>query len=281
MTLSSPLSISTKVKLNSGHEMPILGYGCYELDKPVEGCLAALKAGYRHLDSARFYQNEEALAEALRLSGLERDSIFITTKVFGNEHGYDACKRAVLDSVTPPKPECWDLILVHEPTSGPEKRIEAYRAIAEAQKAGKAKSIGVSNFGVHQLKGLEEANVGPTPAVNQMELHPWCQHRSIVEYCRSKGIVLQAYCPLVRGKYMKDPTLVKVVDKVGRTPAQVLLRWSLQHGFVPLPKSDKPERIKENTEIFDFELDAESMALLDSLDLGDKGAICGNRASLP
>lgn len=275
------MTIGSRVKLNSGHQMPILGFGCYLLNKAEEACETSIKIGYRHLDSARWYENEAAVANGLRRSGIDRDSMFLTTKVFGDQHGYEECKAALQDSVTPPKPEYWDLVLLHDPLSGPEKRIEAYRALAEAQRDGKARSIGVSNFGIEHLRGLAAAAVGPIPAVNQLELHPWCQQREIVEYCRSKGIVIQAYCPLVRGKYMTNHTLLKISQKVGKSPAQVLLRWSLQHGFVPLPKSDKPERIKENANIFDFELDAESMTQLDSLDQGDKGAISWNPTSAP
>lgn len=281
MEPTTRLSIETRLRLNSGHQIPVLGFGSYQLERPLEACRAAIQIGYRHLDSARVYRNEAAVADAILDCGIERDSLFLTTKVAGREHGYDRLKRALQDSVTSPKPEYWDLVLLHDPTSGSQNRIEAYRGLADAQKDGKAKSIGVSNFGLAHLRELEAAALGPIPAVNQIELHPWCQQRPIVEYCRSKGIVLQAYSPIARGKYMNDETLRRISDKVRKTPAQVLLRWSLQSGFVPLPKSDRPERMKENAEVFDFELDPDSMAQLDNLDRGDRGAVSWNPTSVP
>lgn len=269
-------SIESTVKLNSGALMPVLGFGVFQATDAMKSCKVAFEVGYRHIDSARFYHNEEGVGEAVKSSGIERAALFLTTKVMGSEHGYKQCEDAVLDSIKSPKPNYWDLILLHDPTSGSGKRIEAYKALADAQNEGRAKSIGVSNFGVAHLTELEKANVGPVPAINQIELHPWCQQKPIVEYCRSKGIVVQAYCPLVRAKYMDDPTLVRIAKSCHKTPAQVLIRWSLQHGFVPLPKSDNPNRIKENANVFDFELNSESMAELDKLDQGDKGAISWN-----
>ncbi|POW05086.1 hypothetical protein PSTT_09950 [Puccinia striiformis] len=266
------LLVHSRVRL-SGHRMPLLGLGTYKLEKAEETCGEAIKIGYRLLDSARVYGTEADVSNAVQKSGEDRGSLFLTTKVRRNEHGYENCKKAVLDSVTAPKPGYWDLVLLHDPLAGPEARHEAYRALVEAQEAGKIKSIGVSNFGVDHLKKLEEAHVGPTPAVNQLELHPWCQQTSIVDYCRSKGIMVQAYCPLAKGKYLSDETLVKIACKVGKTPAQVLLRWSLQKGFVPLPKSNNPDRMKENANVFDFELEDQDMIALDSLSKDDEGSV--------
>ncbi|EFP90219.2 hypothetical protein, variant [Puccinia graminis f. sp. tritici CRL 75-36-700-3] len=270
---AAPLTIESRVSLNSGHRMPILGFGTWKLERAEEACSEAIKIGYRHLDSARIYRTEADVSNAVQKSTEDRGSMFLTTKVRRNEHGYESCKKALLDSITAPKPEYWDLVLLHDPLSGPEARHEAYRALAEAQQAGKVKSIGVSNFGVDHLEKLQEADVGPTPAVNQLELHPWCQQTSIVEYCRSKGIIVQAYSPLARGQYFSDDTVVKIASKVRKTPAQVLLRWSLQKGFVPLPKSSSPERMKENASIFDFELEDQDMIELDSLNKDDKGSV--------
>ncbi|OAV92730.1 hypothetical protein PTTG_02519 [Puccinia triticina 1-1 BBBD Race 1] len=276
MSFPETLSPNSYVTLNSGHRMPVVGFGLYKATDAANSCKEALKVGYTHIDSARHYENESAVGEVLRDCGKDRDAVFLTTKVKAPEHGYETCKNAVIDSVTYPKPDRWDLILLHDPTAGSQKRIESYKALAEALKEGKTKSIGVSNFGVHHLQELEAANVGPLPAVNQVELHPWCQQRWIVDYCKAKGILIEAYCPIVRGKYMDHPTVVSICNKVGKTGAQVLIRWSLQHGFVPLPKSDKAERIQENFDVFSFELDSESMAQLDSLDQGDAGAISWN-----
>ncbi|OAV86261.1 hypothetical protein PTTG_01380 [Puccinia triticina 1-1 BBBD Race 1] len=273
LKFEAPLTIESRVTLNSGHRMPILGFGTCKLDEAEEVCSQAIKIGYRHLDSARVYGTEADVSNAVQKSGEDRGIMFLTTKIRQNEHGYENCKKALLNSVTAPKPGYWDLALLHDPLSGPVARHEAYRALAEAQVIGKVKSIGVSNFSVDHLKGLEAADVGPTPVVNQLELHPWCQQTSIVEYCRSKGIVLQAYCPLAKGKYMSDETLVKIAQKVRKTPAQVLLRWSLQKGFVPLPRSSSAQHIKENADVFDFELEDHDMKELDSLNQDDKGSV--------
>ncbi|KAH9817865.1 NADP-dependent oxidoreductase domain-containing protein [Melampsora americana] len=270
MSTSGSLSIKTLIELNSGKSMPMLGLGVYKSNDAKSSCQVAFEVGYRHIDSARMYRNEVDVIEAAKLSGIERSELFLTTKILGRDHGYEKCSHAIQDSIKSSKADYWDLILLHDPTSGSQKRLEAYRALAEAQKGGLVKSIGVSNFGVAHLRELEAANKGPTPAINQVELHPWCQQREIVDY------FIQAYCPLVRGEKMSDPTLIKIAERLEKSPAQVLIRWSLQHGFVPLPKSDKSHRIIENAEVFDFELDEEAMGQLDSLDQGDKGAISWN-----
>ncbi|KAA1074360.1 hypothetical protein PGT21_002650 [Puccinia graminis f. sp. tritici] len=218
MSMPEVLTPNSTVTLNSGERMPVVGFGLYKATDAGNSCREALKSGYTHIDSARHYENESAVGEVVRDCVADRDSIFLTTKVKAPEHGYESCKNAVIDSVTYPKPDRWDLILLHDPTAGSEKRIESYKALAEALKEGKTKSIGVSNFGVHHLQELEAANVGPLPAVNQVELHPWCQQKWIVDYCKSKGILIQAYCPIVRGKYMDHPTLVNICNKVNCEP---------------------------------------------------------------
>jgi len=165
-----------------------------------------------------------------------------------------------------------DLFLIHSPTFGPEGRQRLWTALEDAQSRGLVKSIGVSNFGVKHLQQLKESS-RIMPAVNQIELHPWCQQREIVEYCKSENIAVQAYCPLVRGEKFKDETLVKISQKHGKSPAHVLLRWSLQKGYIPLPKSDTPSRIESNADVFDFELSEEDMSQLDSLDEGSTAAV--------
>ncbi|POV94180.1 hypothetical protein PSHT_16374, partial [Puccinia striiformis] len=206
-----------------------------------------------------------------------RNSIFLTTKIRGLDHGTEKCRKPYRN----PTPDYWDLILLHDPLAGTTARHEAYEVdlfrfliLAQAQKDGKVKSIGVSNFGVDHLESL--AGQGFVPAVNQLELHPWCQQKSIVDYCQSNGIMVQAYCPLARGRFMSDETLVGIAKEVRlnisfrlwKRRGQVLLRWSLQKGFVPLPKSDKPHRIRENADIFDFQLSDEHMSKLDGLNQG-------------
>jgi len=167
-----------------------------------------------------------------------------------------------------------DLYLIHDPFSGKLKRLETYRALLDAQKAGKIRSVGVSNYGVHHLEEIRSEGL-PTPSVNQIELHPFCQQKPIVEYCKKYGIVVEAYSPLVRG-VATDITLLEVADEVKRSPFQVYIRWSLQRGFVPLPKSATPSRIVTNANVFDFELSEEQMMALNALDKGKDGAVTWN-----
>ncbi|KAH9455965.1 hypothetical protein MJO28_005981 [Puccinia striiformis f. sp. tritici] len=262
----TPLTMESRVTLNTGHQMPILGFGTWSSANAQEACEEAIKVGYRHLDSARIYGTEAAVGVAVGKCEPNRNSIFLTTKIRGLDHGTEKCKKALSESYVAPRPDYWDLILLHDPLAGTTARHEAYEVLAQAQKDGKVKSIGVSNFGVDHLESL--AGQGFVPAVNQLELHPWCQQKSIVDYCQSNGIMVQAYCPLARGRFMSDETLVGIAKEVEKTVGQVLLRWSLQKGFVPLPKSDKPHRIRENADIFDFQLSDEHMSKLDGLNQG-------------
>ncbi|KAF8623076.1 hypothetical protein AX15_006493 [Amanita polypyramis BW_CC] len=168
-----------------------------------------------------------------------------------------------------------DLFLIHDPFSGTEKRLATYRALQEAKRAGKIRSVGVSNYNICHLEEIKEAGY-EQPAVNQIELHPSCQQKPIVNYCLANNIVIEAYTSLVRGRMMDHPTIVEIATKHNRDPAQILIRWSIQKGFVPLSKSVTPERIRSNTQVFDFELAVEDMASLDSLDKGDAGAVTWN-----
>jgi len=175
---------------------------------------------------------------------------------------------------TPPFEDYIDLFLIHNPHSGRERRLETYRALQEARAAGKIRSVGVSNYGVKHLHEIQEAGF-EMPSVNQIELHPFCQQKPIVDYCRKHSIVIQAYCPLIRGK-MDHPTITELAEKHRRDPAHILLRWSLQKGYVPLPKSATPARINSNAQLYDFALDVDDMAQLDALDRGSKGAVSWN-----
>ncbi|RXW25618.1 hypothetical protein EST38_g249 [Candolleomyces aberdarensis] len=246
------LSLTDAVRLSSGHSMPILGFGVYQNYTTKESVLEAFRAGYRQVDSAQAYKNEAHVGEAFRESGLERKDVFINYI---------------------------DLFLIHNPHSGTEKRLETYKALLEAKEAGKIKSVGVSNYGIHHLEEIEQAGL-ERPSVNQIELHPFCQQRPIVEYCKARGLVIQAYCPIIRGQ-LDHPLFTELAAKYQRDPAQVLLRWSLQKGFVPLPKSANPSRIHSNTSLFDFELSPEDMEKLDSLDKGKEGCITWNPVDAP
>ncbi|TFK79654.1 Aldo/keto reductase [Polyporus arcularius HHB13444] len=271
--MASALTINSAVKLSSGYELPRLGLGVYLNDDCKPACVAALKHGYRHIDSARMYRNEAQVGEALRESGVPRDQVFITSKVDSGEHGFEKTLAAIDSSLKNFGFDYIDLMLLHSPLSGKERRLEAYKALIEARNKGKVRSIGVSNYGVKHLEEIKAAGL-ETPAVNQVELHPFCQQKDIVDYCAKHGIVIEAYCPLIRGKW--NDTIINVGKKYNKDPAQTLVRWSIQRGFVSLPKSSKPERVASNADIYDFELSAEDVAALDALDRGKEGAISWN-----
>ncbi|MCJ1476240.1 hypothetical protein MMC13_004906 [Lambiella insularis] len=292
------LDINTTYKMLSGHEIPALGYGVYQTPADVaeDVVLQAFKAGYRHIDSARVYRNEGPCAEAMIKSGLPRSSIFFTSKVPPRNMGYEGAKSSIESTFKQTGLDYVDLYLIHAPYGGKEGRNGAWRALVEAQKAGKIRSLGVSNYGVHHLDELEayikelEAKDGKGSggeiSVGQWEVHPWLERRDIVEWCQKRGVVVQAYCPIVRGQRFEEPVLQPMVKKYGKTPAQVLIRWSLQkvrksrcalsrttqkwdslmlkQGLVPLPKSVTPSRIIENADVYDFELTSEEMKSLET-----------------
>ena len=192
--------------------------------------LHALKTGYRHIDSARAYRNEQPCADAIRASGIPRDKIFFTSKVPPRSMGYEATKKSIESSLSQTKLDYIDLYLIHAPYGGAEARKGTWRALAEAQKAGTIRSLGVSNYGVHHLDELEShmKELGGTLDVGQWELHPWLTRPDIVDWCRKRNVVLEAYCPLVRGGRAEETILKKLSEKYGKTWAQILLRWSLQ-----------------------------------------------------
>ncbi|CAG8042260.1 unnamed protein product [Penicillium salamii] len=263
--------------LNSSARIPRLGFGVYRspTNQCVQSCLKALEAGYRHIDTAQFYANEAEVGEALRTSGVPREEVFVTTKILSPAASLEATYDKLLASVhkISGADGYVDLFLIHSSSSGSAGRKLLWQALEKLYAEGKAKSIGVSNFGVGHIEELRSfAQVFP-PHVNQIELHPWCQQRVIDEYCQSNGIVVEAYSPIVRNYKANDPTLVEVAKKNGHSTQQVLIRYALQKGWVPLPKTDNPERIVANAAVFDFELSAEDIAVLDSLDQGDAGAI--------
>ncbi|KAL1717414.1 NADP-dependent oxidoreductase domain-containing protein [Schizophyllum commune] len=268
------LSISSTVKLSTGYTMPLLGFGVYQNYNAKPSVLEALKAGYRHIDSAQVYKNEADVAEAVRESGIDRGSVFVTTKIVSKNHGYESTLKGVDESLAKMKFDYIDLFLIHDPLSGKEKRLQTYKALLEAREAGKIRTVGVSNYGVKHLEEIRAANY-ELPSVNQIELHPLCQQKDIVEYCKKNDIVVQAYCPIIRGQ-MDNEVIQSIAKKHGRDPAQILIRWSLQRGFVPLPKSETPSRIRSNAQVYDFELSDEDVAQLNSLDRGKDGAVSWN-----
>ncbi|KAN0083460.1 NADP-dependent oxidoreductase domain containing protein [Elaphomyces granulatus] len=267
----SPLSLQSTYSMNSGFGMPIVGFGVYQTPKSIakDVVLKALQAGYRHVDSAISYRNEEPCSQGIKGSGLDRSQVFFTTKIPPRLMGYEKTKLAIDKSLEETEQGYFDLILIHAPYGGKEARNGSWRALTEAKSAGKTRSIGVSNYGVHHLDELEEyiqSSAGDKIDVGQYELHPWLPRPDIVEWLQKRKIVVQAYSPLVQAKRMDEPVLNELALKYNKTPAQILLRWSLQKGFVPLPKTVTPSRIEENIAVFDFELTNQDMDALHTND---------------
>lgn len=262
------LSLQSTVKLQGGVEMPVLGLGVWQSapgEETRRAVAEALAAGYRHVDTARAYRNEADVGAAVRESGLPRREVFVTTKLWNADHGYDKALRAVDASLEALGMEQVDLYLVHWPVE--DLRNDTWRAMEAILAGGKARAIGVSNYTVRHLDELLGRAKVP-PSVNQVEFSPFLFQRGLLEHCRKSGIQLEAYGPLVRGHKMDHPQLQQIAKKHARTPAQVLLRWGLQHGLVVIPKSVRPERIRENADVFGFALDREDVATLDGLDEG-------------
>ncbi|KAJ5793482.1 hypothetical protein N7457_000081 [Penicillium paradoxum] len=263
------LTLQSKHRLQSGHEIPVIGYGVYLIPSSAteKATLEALDIGFRHVDSAIMYRNEKPCGKAILNSPLDRSQVFFTTKIPPESMGYEATKRAINSSLREAAQDYFDLILIHAPYGGKEARLGSWDALVEAQNAGKTKAIGVSNYGIHHLEELEayiHGGGGGQIDVGQYELHPWLDHSDIVEWLQKRNIIVEAYSPLAHGSRLREPVLASIGKKYGKTPAQVLIRWSLQMGFVPLPKSATPQRIRENADVFDFELAAEDMKLLDT-----------------
>jgi len=275
----APLELTSTVRLSSGYTMPMLGFGVYQNYTTRESVNEALKAGYRHIDSAQAYRNEAHVGEALKESRLDREDVFITTKCINKTHGYESTLTGVDVSLERFGVDYIDLFLIHDPMSGRERRLQTYKALQESRRLGKVRSVGVSNYGVKHLEEIKDAGYD-MPSVNQIELHPFCQQKPIVSYCLAHSIVIQAYCPILRGK-LDHPVITELAGKYHRDPAQVLLRWSLQKGFIPLPKSATPTRIQSNTMLYDFSLSDEDMERLDALDRGKDGAVSWNPVDVP
>jgi diketogulonate reductase-like aldo/keto reductase len=271
MTTSAVVADSNivDIKLSDGHSIPSIGLGVYQ-SSPGEETEAAVKTaielGYTHVDTARFYANEADCFAGIKASGVERDEIFVTTKLRPSDFGFAKAKHAITESAERLGGHI-DCLLLHCPSGNPAARYEAWRAMEQAVEAGTVSSIGISNFGVGHIDALlERAKI--KPVLNQIELHPWLQSADIVQHCKALDIVVEAYSPLAKAKKMKDKTLLAIATRLGVTPAQVLVRWSLQHGFVVLPKSVNEERLRLNKDVYSFELSDADMAALDNLESG-------------
>lgn len=258
-------NVSTRrVTLNNGVQIPQVGLGVWQAGGNTKKAVAtALSAGYRHVDTAAVYGNEAPVGAALAESGIAREELFVTTKLWNADHGYDKALKAFDASLKRLKLEYVDLYLVHWPVA--ELRLETWRAFEQLYADKRARAIGVSNFLAPHLQELK-ASAKVLPAVNQIELTPFLQRAETVALCRELGITLEAYSPLTRGQRLGHPLVTSVAGRVARSPAQVLLRWGIQRDFVILPKSVTPARIEENAALFDFELDDASMSELDALE---------------
>lgn len=259
------LTISSTRRLSSGVEIPILGLGVYQIPQgraTEEAVKFALGIGYRHIDTASLYGNEEGVGRAVRESGVPREDVFVTTKLWNSDQGYDSAMRAFEASRRRLGLDYLDLYLIHWPV--PERREESWRALIELQRRGACRSIGVSNYTVRHLEEVL-AGSGVVPDIDQVEFNPFLYQKELLGFCEGSKIQLEAYSPLTRGHRLRHPLVAEVARRCSKSPAQVLVRWSLQHGLVAIPKSSRPERIRENSEVFDFEISDSDMARLDAL----------------
>ncbi len=245
--------------------MPILGLGVYQIRSgrdTYQAVLTALEVGYRHIDTASYYDNEEDVGRAVRDSDVPREEIFITTKLWNSDHGYDAALRAFDASLRRLNMDYLDLYLIHFPLTNLRK--ESWRALEKILKSGRTRAIGVSNYTERHLQELLSQSA-IVPAVNQVEFSPFLHQRGLLEFCRARRIQLTAYAPLTEGHRLNDPRITAVAKKHGRTNAQVMLRWAFQHEVAVIPKSRHADRITENARLFDFELATEDISMLNRL----------------
>lgn len=256
------------IRMNDGHVIPAVGLGVYKSapgEETYAAVLSALSAGYRHIDTAQIYRNEGDVGRALEDSKIPRAEVFVTTKLWLSNWGYDAARNAVNESLQLLRTPYIDLILLHAP-GDPNSRAETWKALEDMKASGLLKSIGVSNFGIPHLQKLEKT-AKVRPAVNQVEIHPWNQRIELVKFCNDHGIVVQAYSPLAKAIKLSDPIVCSIAKRLGSTPAQVLIYWSLAKGLVTLPKSVNPLRQKQNLDSPDVvSLSADDMIMLDSLE---------------
>ncbi|MEA2408759.1 MAG: 2,5-diketo-D-gluconate reductase [Thermoleophilaceae bacterium] len=262
------------VELNDGHQIPQLGFGVFQID-PSEAVVAittALEVGYRHIDTAEMYGNEREVGEAIRASGLDRSEVYVTSKLNNNAHRPDDARRAFDRTLEELGFDYLDLFLIHWPlpTRYDGDFVSTWRTMEEFKADGRARSIGVSNFEVEHLERLA-AETEVVPAVDQIELHPYFQNREVEAYLKEHGIATEAWAPIAQGKVLDDPVIDEIAEKLGRTPAQVVLRWHIERGRIVFPKSVTPERIRENFELFDFELEPGDAEAIDALDRGEAG----------
>ncbi|BDA78043.1 2,5-diketo-D-gluconic acid reductase [Leptospira kobayashii] len=258
-------NLQSRIPTNQSVSVPVFGLGVWK-SKPKEcyaAVISALEVGYRHIDTAAIYGNESEVGQAIRDSKIPRSEIFLVTKLWNADQGYDSALKAIDRSLENLNTDYVDMYLIHFPVT--EKRNESWKALEEIKKSGKAKSIGVSNFMIPHLEELlKEASI--VPAMNQVEYHPFLNNNELFHYCESKGILVEAYSPLAHGKKIDDERVAILAKKYNKTNAQILLRWGLQKGMVLIPKSVKKERIRENADVFDFQINEADMMEIETWD---------------
>lgn len=263
-------SVGEKITLHNGVQMPQLGFGVFKVkngEETVESVKKAIEIGYRAIDTAAIYKNEEGVGQAIKDSGVSREELFITSKVWNSDQGYDTTLQAFEDSLERLGLDYLDLYLIHWP--GKDKYLETWKALEKLYHDGKVKAIGVSNFHVHHLENLL-ANSEVKPVVNQIELHPLLIQTEIRDYCKKHDIKVEAWGPLGQGNLINEPTINHIAKKHGKSSAQVLIRWHLQHDIVVIPKSITPSRIEENMQVFDFSLSLNEMNQIDALNKNER-----------
>jgi 2,5-diketo-D-gluconate reductase A len=259
------------VTLNNGVEIPQLGFGVFQVppEETRDATLTALEVGYRHIDTAQMYGNERGVGEAVRDSGLAREDVFVTSKISNKHWTRDDILRSYDESLKELGFDRLDLVLIHWPLPTLRDFVVAWKALEEIYADGRVRAIGVSNFQVAHLRRLEQES-DVTPAVNQIEVHPYLTNEEVRSYDAEHGIATEAWSPIAQGKVLDDPTIVKVAERLGRTPAQVALRWHIQRGDIVFPKSVTRSRVEENLALFDFELTDDDMADITGLNRDER-----------
>ncbi|QLQ79039.1 hypothetical protein HG537_0B03860 [Torulaspora globosa] len=267
------MAVQRSYTLSNSVKIPSVALGTYDIPQhdTAKVVYEALKCGYRHFDTAVLYRNERQVGEGIYQwlqedpKNNKREDVFYTTKLWNSQNGYEPAKRAIRECLEKVQNLGYiDLLLIHSPLSGPEKRLQTYRAMQEAVDEGLVKSIGVSNYGQHHIEELLNwSGLKYKPVVNQIEISPWCMRTELAQWCQNQGIVVEDYAPLTHGYKLKDPQLQKVAQEVRKNTGQVLIRWSLQKGYLPLPKTKTIERLASNLDIYDFELTQKQMQAIE------------------
>lgn len=261
----------TSIQFSDGNRIPQVGLGVWRVSQEdaKNSVSHALKSGYRHIDTASIYKNEEGVGEGIKESGVPREQIFVTTKVWNDDQGFEEAKASLDASLQRLQLDYIDMLLIHWPTPANDRYVDTWRALIEAQKEGKVRSIGVSNFYPEHIQRLID-ETGVAPVINQVELHPYLQQAELRAAHQANNVITQAWSPLGQGEVLNDEVIGAIAARHNKTPAQVIIRWHIQLGNVVIPKSITPARIESNVDVFDFELSEQDMAEIASLDKGHR-----------